>query len=117
MTLLPQGMRNCAALFLSEDASFTKGAAADLETLASMPAAALADTALASIISDLEIRAEAVPPIPVSELTDTQLSAASDALASSLTVIQGPPGTGKSQVILNVLTSAILNGRSVLFAC
>lgn len=116
MSLLPQGMRNCAALFLSEDASFTKGAAADLETLASMPAAALADTALASVISDLEIRADPVPPIPVSELTDTQLSAASDALASSLTVIQGPPGTGKSQVILNVLTSAILNGRSVLFA-
>lgn len=116
MSLLPQGMRNCAALFLSEDASFTKGAAADLETLASMPAAALADTALASVISDLEVRADAVPPIPVSELTDTQLSAASDALASSVTVIQGPPGTGKSQVILNVLTSAILNGRSVLFA-
>lgn len=116
MSLLPQGMRNCAALFLSEDASFTKGAAADLETLASMPAAALADTALASVIGELEIRADAVPPIPVSELTDNQLSAASDALASSLTVIQGPPGTGKSQVILNVLTSAILNGRSVLFA-
>lgn len=116
MTMLPQGMRNCAALFLSEDASFTKGAAADLETLASMPGAALADTALASVIGDFEIRADAVPPIPVSELTDTQLCAASDALSSGLTVIQGPPGTGKSQVILNILTSAILNGRSVLFA-
>lgn len=116
MSLLPQGMRNCAALFLSEDASFTKGAAADLEALAGMPAAALADTALASVIADHEVRADAAAPIPVSELTDTQLSAASDALASGLTVIQGPPGTGKSQVILNVLTSAILNGRSVLFA-
>ncbi len=116
MSLLPQGMRNCAALFLSEDASFTKGAAADLEALASMPAAALADTALAAVIADAESHTDAAPPIPVSELTDTQLSAASDALASGLTVIQGPPGTGKSQVILNVLTSAILNGRSVLFA-
>lgn len=116
MSLLPQGMRNCAALFLSEDASFTKGAAADLETLAAMPATALADTALASVIADLGSRADAVAPIPVSELTDTQLSAAADALASSLSVIQGPPGTGKSQVILNVLASAILSGRSVLFA-
>ncbi|WP_431280597.1 DUF4011 domain-containing protein [Humitalea sp. 24SJ18S-53] len=30
-------------------------------------------------------------------------------------VIQGPPGTGKSQVIVNILANAILDGRSVLF--
>jgi len=30
-------------------------------------------------------------------------------------IIQGPPGTGKSQVIVNILANAILDGRSVLF--
>lgn len=33
-----------------------------------------------------------------------------------LTVITGPPGTGKSQVVLNIIANAIVNGKTVLFA-
>ena len=39
----------------------------------------------------------------------------SPAEAPAHLVIQGPPGTGKSQVIVNILANAILDGRSVLF--
>ena len=32
-------------------------------------------------------------------------------------VVQGPPGTGKSQTITNIIATAILDGKSVLFVC
>ncbi|MGO8070774.1 hypothetical protein AB9E28_35560, partial [Rhizobium leguminosarum] len=30
-------------------------------------------------------------------------------------VIQGPPGTGKSQTIANIISSAVADGKTVLF--
>ncbi len=38
------------------------------------------------------------------------------ALRERLTVVTGPPGTGKSQLVLNLLASALAAGQSVLFA-
>jgi Protein of unknown function (DUF4011)/REase_MTES_1575/AAA domain len=32
-------------------------------------------------------------------------------------VVQGPPGTGKSQTITNIIATAILDGKTVLFVC
>ena len=32
-------------------------------------------------------------------------------------IIQGPPGTGKSQTIANIIATAVLDGKSVLFVC
>lgn len=38
------------------------------------------------------------------------------AMTNAFTVVTGPPGTGKSQVLVNVVTAAVSQGQSVLFA-
>ena len=45
----------------------------------------------------------------------SQHSALIDALNGKNLVIEGPPGTGKSQSITNLIDSALLKGKSVLF--
>ena len=45
-----------------------------------------------------------------------QLLAIHNAMKYPLTYIQGPPGTGKTSTIINTLTTAFYNGRTVLFA-
>ncbi len=116
-----KGLRNAAALFLPEDASFTRGTAEDLEIMRMWSADARKGTALAALLASVseEPFSNDVPVLPSGNqdlLTDSQLDAARAALAGPLTVIQGPPGTGKSEVILSLILSAVLAGRSVLFA-
>jgi len=45
----------------------------------------------------------------------SQHSAIIDVLAGKNMVINGPPGTGKSQTITNIIASALLKGKKVLF--
>ncbi|SEP82651.1 Superfamily I DNA and/or RNA helicase [Devosia sp. YR412] len=116
MTLGEPGIRNAAGVFLAEDRSFTKGTANDLETLVGLPEAALTETSLFAALTGQTTDATGVHPLPVSDLTDSQLDAADTALSQRLTVVQGPPGTGKSQLILTLIASAVANGSSVLFA-
>jgi hypothetical protein len=54
--------------------------------------------------------------IHVLPMNKSQEDAANSALKEPLTVVTGPPGTGKSQVVVNLLASCALAGRSVLFA-
>lgn len=63
--------------------------------------------------SKLELRA---PLIQVTQLNDSQKKAINSAFEQPLTVVTGPPGTGKSQVVVNIIANAIVNGYSVLFA-
>ena len=111
-------LQNAAGLFLPEDGSFTKGAAEDLEALRDWPEEARRDTALAALfaVAAPQPADSEVPVLSAAPLTDRQMDAAEAALAGPLTVIQGPPGTGKSHVILTLILSAVLSGRSVLFA-
>ena len=51
----------------------------------------------------------------VLEADSSQHSAIVDVIDGDNVVIEGPPGTGKSQTIINLIASAIGNGKSVLF--
>ena len=52
----------------------------------------------------------------VTLVNPSQSRAVAAAAIEPLTVITGPPGTGKSQLVLNLIANAYLNGESVLFA-
>ena len=113
-------LRNSAAIFLPEDRTFTKGAAEDLEALRRWPETLLAGTALGALLADCAPKdmpfLEPPPLLTTRNLTDTQTAAAEASLKGPVTVIQGPPGTGKSEVILALMVSALISGRTVLLA-
>jgi very-short-patch-repair endonuclease len=122
VSLTGKGLRNVAALFLSEDGSFTKATAEDLEAIREWPTEVRVNTALAKLLT-AEIYggadADTLSILPTGSqegLTDNQFEAAEMALRGPLTVIQGPPGSGKSQVILALMISAVVAGKSVLFS-
>ncbi len=117
LSLSGGGLRNAAALFLPDDSSFTRGVANDLEAIKGWSLEMRRGTALSALIDGAAgIPFLEVPVLAPGELTDNQAEAAEVALAGPLTAIQGPPGTGKTQVILSLITSAMMSGRSVLFA-
>jgi len=49
-------------------------------------------------------------------INDDQRQACHAALTMPITVVTGPPGTGKSQLVVNIIANAVLEGKSVLFA-
>jgi very-short-patch-repair endonuclease/uncharacterized membrane protein len=122
VSLTGKGLRNAAALFLSEDGNFTKATAEDLEAIREWPTEKRVNTALAKLLAtdvysgDDAGTACVLHPGSQEGLTDTQFAAAEMALRGPLTVIQGPPGSGKSQVILALMISAVVAGKSVLFS-
>lgn len=124
LTIEGEGLRNVAGLFLPTDARFTQGAERDLDAMREWPDEALRETAVwpllcAASASDGQVSGSPpslnVPPVGPRPLTDCQYGAAVSALSGPLTLIQGPPGTGKSEVILALLTSIVLAGRSAVF--
>ncbi len=52
----------------------------------------------------------------VTPINDDQRQASHAALTMPITVVTGPPGTGKSQLVVNIIANAVLDGKSVLFA-
>ncbi len=89
----------------------------------------LGHSMITSLLSDGFQRAEHIIPsdanldeiIPVSKLDhvvdadSSQTIAIERVRAGDSAVIQGPPGTGKSQSISNIIASAVLDGKKVLF--
>lgn len=117
MRLTGEGLRNAAALFLPDEASFTRRLAQDLDRLAVWPGPRLATTALSGLLLQREGSPERLAdPLERSALTDAQFAAADAALSGAPAAIQGPPGTGKSEVIVGLIVSALAAGKSVLFA-
>jgi hypothetical protein len=54
--------------------------------------------------------------IYVTEVNEEQRQAIAAMRNQDVTVVTGPPGTGKSQMVLNIVAHAVMNGQSVLFA-
>lgn len=52
----------------------------------------------------------------ITPINEEQRRAAHAALVRPITVVTGPPGTGKSQLVMNIIANAVIEGRSVLFA-
>ncbi len=82
-----------------------------------------ASTALQQLLSELPGHDYPVAPgfeqdskIYVTAINDHQRQAIHAADKEPVVVVTGPPGTGKSQLVLNLITDAYLNGQSVLFA-
>jgi very-short-patch-repair endonuclease len=123
LTVDGDGLRNVAGLFLPSDDRFTRGAERDLDAITGWQEEALRETALWALLTHKEVPASGVGTLSGSlapsgprPLTDRQYDAAEAALRGPLTLIQGPPGTGKSEVILSLVISIVLSGRSVLLA-
>lgn len=118
MTLGGTGLRNVAALHLPEDGTFTRATAEDLETLGDWSQEKWRHTALEAVLSGVSSAPDeqTFPIVTLSPLSERQMEAADAGVSGPLTVIQGPPGTGKSEIILTLIISALLSGRSVLFA-
>ncbi|MFE3796487.1 caspase, EACC1-associated type [Nocardia tengchongensis] len=82
----------------------------------------IAGTALAALSPDSRQRAARgdqfptytkVTPLPCNESQEAVLDAA---MTRRLTVATGPPGTGKTQLVTNLIATAIANNQSVLVA-
>lgn len=115
--LTGEGLRNAAALFLPDEASFTRRLAQDLDRLAEWPTERLESTALAGFVTGQQVLSERLAdPVELSSLTERQFLASDAALSGAPVAIQGPPGTGKSEVIVSLIISALAAGKSVLFA-
>jgi len=113
---------NRPILFKSERSTFTIHFRRELKQLGKDPNldARIVNTALAiffnSSIPDSYEQKDTIPLLSVLPMNKGQEEAARSALGEPLTVVTGPPGTGKSQVVVNLLASCALAGKSVLFA-
>ncbi|MFI0466583.1 AAA domain-containing protein [Saccharopolyspora sp. 5N102] len=114
-----QGARNAAVLFLSpQQNQANKNLLKDLEQIAGKKNS-IEQTALGTLLENGESRQDAsgdwqlVAPLPLNEGQDAVITSA---MTRRLTVATGPPGTGKSQLVGNLVTTAVANGQSVLVA-
>ncbi|MFW5643385.1 MAG: hypothetical protein ACOCYQ_05105, partial [Alkalispirochaeta sp.] len=89
MSLVGEGVRNAAALFLPDEASFTRRVAENLDTIAGWPATRRADCALEALLAP---RADLRPAgagradvVATDDLTERQFRAADAALSGGVT--------------------------------
>ncbi|WP_109793984.1 AAA domain-containing protein [Minwuia thermotolerans] len=111
------GLYNVLSLSCEAPGKYVRSAIKDYERLVDLPIETMRPTALAPLFDEAPTEIEPPPAVaaPI-ELGESQLLAARAGLEGPLTVVTGPPGTGKSQVIAGLIFSAVLEGKSVLFA-
>ncbi|RLL65991.1 AAA domain-containing protein [Streptomyces sp. Z26] len=118
------GARNTAVLFTAlPETAFTKQLLKDFADIAKMTER-IPETALAALAPDASERGHAhalADPAPGSVVTplscnEAQAEVLRSALTRRLTVATGPPGTGKSQLVANLVASAVAAGQTVLVA-
>ncbi|WP_406154142.1 AAA domain-containing protein [Streptomyces sp. NBC_01023] len=118
------GARNTAVLFAARpQTGFTKGLLNDFAGIAKQTDQ-IGKTALGALAPDTSQRARSlahtdpeparlVTPLPCNE---AQTAVLRSAMTRRLTVATGPPGTGKSQLVANLVATAIAAGQTVLVA-
>ena len=118
--LAEKGIQNVAALFAVSKARYSERAISDVKSMAELSRRngfIFSDTSLGTLFGQRRVTSDdRVPVLEPISLTSSQLDAARKALREPLTVITGPPGTGKSQVVFAIIASAVMAGKSVLFA-
>ena len=121
------GFYNRCGIFLGGANPYILGLINDLEHLMDKGSIHFERTALSSLLRSAVENAKDDPtssdPIRVLNpgkegeiLNAQQESAVNQAFSRKLSVITGPPGTGKSQVVMAIITSAVLQDKTVLFA-
>lgn len=114
-------LTKCIQIGLSNESLFTLQLASELKRLSLLEDKISNHNLLASFILNKEI-SRTIPPlkldpfVEVNSLNISQQRAVRDSFENPLTVITGPPGSGKSQVVINIIANAIINGHSILFA-
>ncbi|NEW59035.1 AAA family ATPase [Nocardia cyriacigeorgica] len=115
------GARNAAILFRMPDADSgpNKKLLADLRNLrdkvAEIPRTALGAIAPATV-SAQRIDGNAVRVVTPLDCNEAQEAVIRSAMTQPLTVATGPPGTGKSQLVVNLVATAVANAHTVLVA-
>lgn len=111
------GLYNVLSLSCEGAGKYVRSAIRDYERLIDLPMDRAGHTALGALFDNASVEVDPPPAVaaPI-ELGESQLLAARAGLEGPLTVVTGPPGTGKSQVIAGLIFSAVLEGKSVLFA-
>jgi len=115
LRIADSGACNVAMLFtVDQDTRATDGLTKDL-VLLERKRARIGETALAALLSG-PAPARPRPWLPVTPLAanEGQSRIIDAAMTVPLTVATGPPGTGKSQLVANLVATAVCAGQSVL---
>ena len=114
------GLHASPLLFLSQYSAYTYNLEKDLSALQRYDflQREAPSTAFGALMEENgESRGGRAPiPAEVLRLNDEQRAAVQSARTDRLSVVTGPPGTGKSQVVVDLLASAVLDDTPVLFA-
>jgi len=121
------GFYNKCGIFIGGQNTYTAGLIYDLEKLEEISADDLGRTALGTLIqspteniNSIEANQDQIHVFSPNDdgllLNGPQEVAGKNAFARRISVVTGPPGTGKSQVVTATITTAIMEGKSVLFA-
>lgn len=105
---------------LSSESMYTAQLLSELRQLANREVDGIMNPLFNNFLQNVSVPSVEIPSIKrsiqITPLNKNQQRAIDLSFSQPLTVITGLPGTGKSQVVLNIIANAIINGQSVLFA-
>lgn len=111
------GARNAAVLMLAPDNGAVTNLVKDLEYIMSKPEQ-IRGTALAALLDGTQQvpQPTSTSPVLIGRANDAQRAVIESASTKQITVVTGPPGTGKSELISNLVATAVCARRTVLVA-